>query len=148
GMGRQLYETQPAFRQALDRCAELLAPYLDRPLLDVMYPDAGDDPLLDQTRYTQPALFALEYALAELWRSWGVEPAAVMGHSVGEYVAACVAGVFSVEDALKLVAARARLMQALPAGGAMAAVFADEAAVSQALTRHRDLSISAINASD
>src|SRR5439155_8092533 len=140
---------QPAFRQALDRCAELLAPYLDRPLLDVMYPDAGDDPLLDQTRYTQPALFALEYALAELWRSWGIEPGAVMGHSVGEYVAACVAGVFSLEDALKLVAARARLMQRLPQDGAMVAVFTDEERVTQAVIQHiEQVSIAAINGPD
>ena len=92
GMGRQLYETQPAFRAGLDRCAELLEPSLDRPLLSVLYPEAGDDSPLDQTGYTQPALFAIEYALAELWRQWGIQPAAVMGHSVGECVAACVAG--------------------------------------------------------
>ncbi len=143
GMGRELYETQPAFRQTLDRCAELLEPYLDRPLLSVLYPEAGDDSPMDQTGYTQPALFALEYALAELWRQWGIEPAAVMGHSVGEYVAACVAGVFGLEDALKLIAARGRLMQALPAGGAMAAVFADAASVRAMLTP--DVSIAAVN---
>ena len=91
-MGRQLYETAPTFRAALNRCDELLRPYLERPLLSVLYPAAGDSSPLDETAYTQPALFAIEYALAELWRSWGVEPAVVMGHSVGEYVAACVGG--------------------------------------------------------
>ncbi len=146
GMGRQLYETQPTFRQALDRCAVLLGPYLDRPLLSVLYPNPGEDSPLDQTAYTQPALFALEYSLATLWRSWGVTPAAVMGHSVGEYVAACVAGVFSLADGLKVIAERGRLMQALPQNGSMAAVFADESRVAAALAPFaRDASIAAIN---
>ena len=113
GMGRELYQTQPTFRKTMDRCAELLRPLLDRPLLEVMF-ETGD--ALNQTIYTQPALFALEYSLCELWKSWGVEPSAVLGHSVGEYVAACVAGVFSLEDGLKLIAARARLMQGLGRG--------------------------------
>ena len=100
--------------------------------------------LLDRTACTQPALFALEYALCELWRSWGIEPAAVLGHSVGEYVAACVAGVFTLEEGLGLIAERARLMQALPAGGAMAAVFAPPDVVQEMLTSDR-LAIAAIN---
>src|SRR5205085_8631731 len=88
GMGRLLYNTQPTFRRALDRCDELLRPYLGRSLLALLYPDPGIASQLNETAYTQPALFALEYALAELWRSWGVEPDIVMGHSIGEYVAA------------------------------------------------------------
>src|SRR5581483_3357850 len=111
GMGRRLFDTHPAFRSALVRCEELLRPHLDRPLLSVMFPSPGDEHLLDQTIYTQPALFSLEVALCELWRSWGVEPAAVMGHSLGEDAAACVAGVFPLEQGLALIAARGRLMQ-------------------------------------
>lgn len=129
GMGRELYETQPNFRAALARCQEILRPYLDQPLLSVLYPESEKESPLDETSYTQPALFALEYALYELWKSWGIEPEAVMGHSLGEYVAACVAGVFSLEDALKLVAARGRLMQSLPPNGAMVSVLATEGQV-------------------
>jgi acyl transferase domain-containing protein/acyl carrier protein len=146
GMGKQLYETEPTFRKALDRCAEILRPYLERSLLSVLFPEPGVSSPLDETAYTQPALFALEYALAELWRSWEVEPDIVLGHSVGEYVAACVAGVFSPEDALKLIAERGRLMQALPRNGEMAAVFANEASVAEALTPfHETVAIAGIN---
>ncbi|MEY3826189.1 MAG: hypothetical protein RLZZ148_1003, partial [Cyanobacteriota bacterium] len=126
-MGRQLYETQPTFRKTLDYCDEILRPLLPQSLLQVIYPKPGEISLLDQTGYTQPALFALEYALAQLWQSWGVIPSVVMGHSLGEYVAACVAGVFTLEDGLQLVATRGRLIQALPQIGEMVAVFAPEA---------------------
>ena len=148
GMGRQLYETQPTFRKTLDQCNELLRPYLDIPLLDVIFADRESDTneLINQTAYTQPALFAVEYALSELWRSWGISPSVVMGHSVGEYVAACVAGVFSLEDGLKLIAARGRLIQSLPAGGQMAAIFATEERVAQAIAPYANrISIAAIN---
>lgn len=148
GMGQQLYDSEPVVRAALDHCAELLTPYLDQPLLDFMFaaPDSPQAALLNETTYTQPALFALEYALAELWQSWGVRPAAVVGHSLGEYVAAVVAGVLSLEDGLRLVAARGRLMGGLPAGGAMAAVFASEARVRATLAALGSLvSIAAVN---
>jgi len=134
GMARELYDTQPTFRQALDRCDGILRAYLKQPLLSVLYPQPRVSSPLDETAYTQPALFALEYALAEMWRSWGIKPDVVMGHSVGEYVAACVAGMFSLEDGLKLIATRARLMQELPRRGAMAVVFAEPARITQALT--------------
>jgi len=105
GMGRELYESQPVFRAVLEQGASILAPLLEKPLLEVLYgSDSGE--LLHKTTYTQPALFAVEYALAKLWESWGIRPSALLGHSVGEYVAACVAGVFGLEDGLKLVAAR------------------------------------------
>jgi amino acid adenylation domain-containing protein/natural product biosynthesis luciferase-like monooxygenase protein len=146
GMGRQLFNTQPTFRQALQRCAELLVPYLEQPLLSVLFPEDEASSPLNETAYTQPALFALEYALFEMWRSWGIVPDAVMGHSVGEYVAACVAGVFSLEDALKLIALRARLMNSLPKDGAMAVVFANEARVLDAIAPYPgQLSIAAVN---
>ena len=101
--------------------------------------------LLDETEYTQPALFAFEYALAEMWRSWGITPDFVIGHSVGEYVAACVAGVFGLEDGLKLIAARGRLMQSLPRDGSMATVFADQTSVVAALAQLPELAGSASN---
>ncbi|HVA85630.1 MAG TPA: beta-ketoacyl synthase N-terminal-like domain-containing protein, partial [Candidatus Saccharimonadales bacterium] len=145
GMGRTLYETQPTFRAALDRCAQLLEGQMDRPLLSVLFADGDDPDLLAETVYTQPALFALEYAMTELWRSWGVEPDAVAGHSVGEYVAACVAGALSLEDATRLIAARGRLMHALPRGGAMVAVLAPLERVEAALDGQDAVSIAGIN---
>jgi acyl transferase domain-containing protein/acyl carrier protein len=146
GMGRTLYETERVFREALDRCERLLRPHLDVPLFSVLWPTAGAPALLDETAYTQPALFALQYALTELWRSLGVSPSAVIGHSIGEFAAACAAGVLSVEAAAVLVAARGRLMQALPRGGGMAAVFASEDEVAAALALDSgEVSIAAVN---
>jgi acyl transferase domain-containing protein/pimeloyl-ACP methyl ester carboxylesterase/acyl carrier protein len=145
GMSRQLYETLPVFRAAMQRCDELLRPHLDRSLLSVLYPKTAEGTPLDDTTYTQPALFALEYALAEVWRSWGIAPSAVLGHSVGEYVASCVAGVLSLEDALSLIARRAQLMGDLPRDGAMAAVFASESEVAAAIAPHPELAIAAVN---
>nr|AXN93621.1 PuwB [Symplocastrum muelleri NIVA-CYA 644] len=149
-MGRQLYETQPTFRSSLNRCNEILHPYLEKPLISVLYPDRySSHQKLDETAYTQPALFALEYALYELWKSWGIEPIAVIGHSVGEYVAATVAEVFSLEDGLKLIAKRASLMQALPSDGAMVAVLADEKMVRMAIEPYAEaVAIAAINGSE
>ncbi len=155
GMARDLYATQSTFRQALDRCDAILRDYLPQSLLAVIHddreckgngsPSAATSPL-DETRYTQPVLFALEYALYELWKSWGLEPDLMLGHSVGEYVAAWAAGVFGLEDAVKLVAGRGRLMQALPDGGAMMAVAADEATVRAALGQQNGgVDVAAVN---
>ncbi|MFB8237881.1 type I polyketide synthase [Kitasatospora purpeofusca] len=124
GMGAGLYRTEPVYREAFDSCADLLRPTLGRDLRDLVLGDsatgAGADPAdaepLRRTEFAQPALFAVEYALARLWESWGVRPAAMIGHSVGEYVAACLAGTMRLRDALRLVALRGRLMQALPPG--------------------------------
>jgi acyl transferase domain-containing protein/acyl carrier protein len=150
GMGKVLYHTQPSFRRTMDGCDEILQRQTGESLLGMLYPEPGREEasgrLLGQTRFSQPALFMLEYALAQLWQAWGVTPSAVMGHGVGECVAACVAGLFSVEDGLKLVAERGRLMQQLPSRGRMAAVFADEKTVLQAIAPYREtLSIAALN---
>ncbi len=145
GMGRQLYETQPTFRASLERCEEILRPYLDVSLLEILYSNS-DNSRLDQTAYTQPALFALEYALYQLWQSWGIEADVVMGHSVGEYVAATVAGVFSLEEGLTLIAHRGRLMQQLPSGGMMLAVMASEAQIEPLIPPYQDkVAIAAVN---
>ena len=122
-MGWQLYQTEAVFHEAIDACANLLADELPLLLTDVMFNE--DDSQLNQTAYTQPLLFSLQYALAKLWQSWGVEPDILLGHSVGEFAVACLAGVFELPDAIKLIAARGRLMQALPCNGSMAAVFAN-----------------------
>ncbi len=145
GMGRTLYDTQPVFKESLDRCAEILQAHLTQPLLAVLYPADGAASPLDETQFTQPALFALEYSLAQLWLSWGITPSAVMGHSVGELVAACVAGAFNLEDALSLVAARGRLMQKLSEPGAMVSTRATEAQVRDLLGDYPRVSIAAIN---
>jgi acyl transferase domain-containing protein/acyl carrier protein len=145
GMGRRLFESEPVFRDILRECDALLREELEQPLLEVLF--GHDESVLGQTAYTQPALFVLEYALAVLWISWGIRPAVMIGHSIGEYAAACVADVFSLRDALRLVTARARLIQALPPEGSMIAVLAPESKVHGLIEpyRHR-VSIAAVNA--
>ena len=139
GMARRLHQTNRVFRDAFDRCAELLSPYLDRPLHEVVFGAGEAQGDLDNTGYTQPALFAVEYALAETWRSLGVTPNIVAGHSVGEIVAATVAGVFTLEDGIRLIARRGALMAALPGGGAMAAIAASEQDVDAAIAPHANI---------
>ena len=119
-MAGGLYEADKAFRVAIDRCAELLEPLLKLDIRDLIIAKSSDA-AINETRFAQPALFVVEYALACLWRSWGVTPKVMLGHSIGEYTAAHLAGVMSLEDALAVVAARGRLMQELPSGS-MAAV--------------------------
>ena len=146
GMGRELFDQAPLFRQTIERCADLLRDELPTSLLEVMYPSEGRLSPLDDTRYTQPALFALQYALHELWRSWGVTPDVVLGHSVGEYAAACAAGVLHWEDGLRLVAARARWMHEGCRPGTMAVVFADEDRVMRAIAAAgAAVSVAAVN---
>lgn len=126
GMGREIYETEPVFKGVVDRCAEILQPLLGRDIRAILYPGPGahdSELLLQQTAFAQAAIFTVEMALASLWMDWGVRPACLLGHSLGEYAAACVAGVFSLEDALAIVAMRGQLMEKL-APGAMSAVYA------------------------
>lgn len=149
-MGRALYETQPSFRQIIDQCNDILTAHLEIPLLEVLYPSlASHYSLINQTLYTQPVLFAIEYALAKLLLSWGVKPDVLIGHSIGEYVAACVADVFSLEEGLALVATRSRLMQGTEKGE-MIALFTDEQTVrltiqSTCQTSANRIAIAAIN---
>ena len=148
GMGRQLYASQPVFRAAIDACAAHLDPMLGVSLVELMHgEDAEEDRgRLDKTRFTQPTLFAIEYALARLWQSWGVQPAAVVGHSVGEFAAMCIAGGLSLADAARLIEARGRLMQALPAGGVMVSVAAPEARVREVMAGVEDrVSVAGVN---
>lgn len=146
GMGRSLYERVSVFRRHVDDCAERLKPHLDHDLREVIYPANPEDEstaqLLKQTSLTQPALFVIEYALAQMWLEWGIKPQALIGHSIGEYVAACLANVMSLEDALTLVAARGRLMQGLPEG-AMLAVSLPQTELQELLGDK--LSIAAVN---
>ncbi|MDX1935261.1 MAG: amino acid adenylation domain-containing protein [Capsulimonadales bacterium] len=145
-MGRGLYESEPVFRDAVDRCCEILLPHLGVDLRTILYPtpdnrEEAENTLL-RTTVTQPALFVIEYALATLWMHWGIRPAAMIGHSLGEYTAACLAGVFSLEDTLALLSERARLMRSVEAG-AMLAVRLPAAEVESLL--NDSLSIAAIN---
>lgn len=144
GMGLVLRDAFPVFREAFDRCDDLLRSHGGPALLDVLR--GSDTSRINETAITQPALFALEYALTELFRSWSITPAAVLGHSVGEYTAACVAGVLPLEDALRLIAERGRLMQSLPAGGGMLAVAADAETARSAAAPYSDrVSLAALN---
>jgi amino acid adenylation domain-containing protein/non-ribosomal peptide synthase protein (TIGR01720 family) len=145
GMTADLYRHEPIFRQHVDRCAELLRPHLDRDLRTLLSPAAADETeVINQTWLAQPMLFVVEYALAQQLMAWGVEPQAMIGHSIGEYVAATLAGVFSLEDALKLVATRGRLMQQC-APGAMLSIPLSPQTVTQLLKREPTLSLAAVN---
>jgi acyl transferase domain-containing protein/NADPH:quinone reductase-like Zn-dependent oxidoreductase/acyl carrier protein len=144
GMARELFETEPVFAETVTRCADAVAEVLERPLLDVIF-DANSEDRLRQTEYAQPALFAVEMGLARLWQSWGFEPDVVLGHSVGQYSAACVAGVFGLEDGALLIAKRGRLFGSRPAGGRMVAAFAAAERVESFTDEFPRLSVAAYN---
>jgi acyl transferase domain-containing protein/surfactin synthase thioesterase subunit/acyl carrier protein len=146
GMAAELYRTHSVFRNAMDHCRALAEPYLERGLLEVIFSANNNDELVNRTDYTQPALFAVEYALSELLRSWGILPDAVIGHSLGEIAAACVAEVMALDDAMRLVTARGSLMHRLPSGGAMAAVFAEEPVVRSLIAKVApEIAVAAMN---
>jgi non-ribosomal peptide synthase protein (TIGR01720 family) len=148
GMGLELYQSAPTFRRVVDLCAESLKPILRSDIRQLLFPPEEQaeaaSKRLQQTALAQPALFIVEYALAQLWMEWGVRPVAMLGHSIGEYVAACLAGVFSWEDGLLLVATRGRLMQQLPAGDMIAVPLSEDEA-RELLQARSDLSLAAIN---
>jgi acyl transferase domain-containing protein/surfactin synthase thioesterase subunit len=146
-MGADLYRRQPVFRHEVDRCAEIVGNRLGQPLTDVLLGGDADAILIDETAYTQPALFAVQAGLVALWRSWGVVPDVVLGHSVGEFAAAYCAGVYTLEQAVGLLVERARLMQALPRDGAMAAIFSGQETVADSIEQlgRADIAIAALN---
>jgi len=150
GMAQDLYAREPVFRREVDRCAEILEAELGLDLRTLLFPPAEEKEAaserLQETALTQPALFTVEYALARLWQSWGVEPEAMIGHSIGEYAAACLAGVFSLEDALAVVATRGRLMQEREPGSMLALTLPPEE-VEELISapEHAELSVSAVN---
>ncbi|OBI76547.1 type I polyketide synthase [Mycobacterium sp. E740] len=147
GMASELFHTEPVFAETVQRCAAAVADVLEKPLLDVIFELDGPDreETLRQTSYAQPALFAVEMGLAALWQSWGLQPDVVLGHSVGQYSAACVAGVFSLEDGARLMAERGRLFGSLPAGGRMVAVFTSADRVESRADEFPSLSVAAYN---
>jgi acyl transferase domain-containing protein len=146
-MGRDLYEQEAVFKQTVDLCAERLLPELNLDIRTVLYPEEDRvewaSELLDQTRLTQPALFVVEYALAQQWMAWGIQPQAMLGHSIGEYVAACLAGVMSLEDTLKVVALRGYIVQQQPAGSMLSISLSPEEVTP--LLRDYTVDLAAIN---
>jgi amino acid adenylation domain-containing protein len=145
-MGHNLYQHNAVFKTAMDRCSEILKGPLGRDLREILFPQPGQESvsqeILKNTRYTQPALFSLGYALAQVWMDWGVTPDRLLGHSIGEFAAACVAGVFSLEDGLKMIAKRGQLMESLP-GGSMLSVRKNGGEVESLMTG--DLAVAAYN---
>lgn len=145
-MARELFDAEPVFAETVNRCAEAVDDILPRPLLEVLFTtDRRTGESLRHTSFAQPAIFAVEMGLARLWQSWGIEPDVVLGHSVGQYAAACVAGVFSLEDGARLMAQRGKLFGSLPEGGRMVAVFTEASQVEDAAGEFPRVSVGAYN---
>jgi acyl transferase domain-containing protein len=146
GMAAVLYRHYPVFRQHFDDCDRLFELHLGRPIKPIVFGESKNPAEIHQTRFTQPSLFTVEYATARLWLSWGIRPSALLGHSIGEIVAAAVAGLFTLEDAVALVAIRSRLMDSVPVPGGMVAVAATPDYVTSLLAAYQDVGIAAVNA--
>lgn len=147
GMGRNLFNISPVFHHAITECDGLFQEWYHESLIEVIYGSQTDEGKLAQTKYTQPATFAIQYALTQLWRQWGIEADIITGHSIGEFAAGVAAGILPLHDAFHLVAERGRIMQALPANGGMLAVMADETDIADVLNQHNgNVAIAALNA--
>ncbi|HHK5566515.1 TPA: SDR family NAD(P)-dependent oxidoreductase [Bacillus thuringiensis] len=146
GMGKGLYNTNLVFKTAFDECDKLFKPFILKSLVDLIYSEKANEDEIKKTMYAQPLIFAIEYSLFKLWESLGIEPSVVLGHSIGEYVAAVVSGVLTLDVAIKLVAARGRLMESAPGSGTMGTIFADEKTVSTLIEEYKEsVSIAAYN---
>jgi len=149
GMGKQLYDHNPSFKLAFDKCDQLFEPYVNKSLVEMIYSDKYSSKDIERTFYAQPLIFSIEYALLKFWESVGVTPEIVLGHSIGEYTAAVAAGILQLEDAVKLVALRGRLMDSAPGSGAMSAIYANKATVEALLQGYEEkLSIALHNAEE
>ncbi|GKT33866.1 SDR family NAD(P)-dependent oxidoreductase, partial [Aduncisulcus paluster] len=144
-MGKELYQSSKVFRKAVDKVGEAMQDHLDMPLFNVLFDENAD--YLRDTKYAQPAIFDIEYGLYKYWFSLGVTPHAVMGHSIGEYAAACAADVMPLQTAARLICLRGALCSSLPAGGGMTAFFADRKSLEKLINKNsfKDLDIAAIN---
>jgi tyrocidine synthetase-3 len=147
GMGKELYQHHPVFKEALDRCDTLFKPIIKDSLKQLLYKQRGEE-RLEEPIINQPAIFSIEYALAKYWESMGITPTVVIGHSIGEYAAACIAGVFTLEDAVRMIGIRARLMQDIPRTGKMVGILTSEEKIQPYLSQCPDVSIAAVNSDE